>query len=225
MLMDSPEILTEKQNTVFNKLRQFITLTGTSPTIEELKLSLGFASATSVTQYLDSLEQHGLIRRVPHKKRNIELVEAKPQDEAGTLVLPVIASAGCDALDVFADETFDEYVTIDKRYLPKMQGPDNYAIIKAVGESMNAAGVENGDYVLVERTSDVASGDRVVAVVDDKSVLKRLRRTKEGGAVLEPESHDPRYRTIVLADTSRIFGKAHTVIPMGDDEDIVYEPV
>ena len=86
------------------------------------------------------------------------------------------------------------------------------------------SGVENGDYVLVERTDNVNTGDRVVAVIDDVSLMKRLRYTK-GATVLEPESHDPRYKRIIMPDESHIFGKVHTVIPMGSEDEIVYEPI
>lgn len=38
------------------------------------------------------------------------------------------------------------------------------------------AGIHNGDYVLVEVTDNVQNGDRVVAVVGEMAVIKRLKK-------------------------------------------------
>lgn len=197
-------------------------MAGTSPTLEELRQMLGFNNLNSVTQYLDALEKRGLIKRRMHQKRSIELIVPHHGKEQGTVVLPVIASAGCDAVSVYAEYQFDEYLTIDRSYIPARREPENFVIFKAVGDSMNAADIENGDYALVERTEDVRSGDRVVATLGDMSVIKRLRRT-DNATFFEPDSRDPRYKRIVAKDDARIFGKVITIIKRQEREEIFAE--
>lgn len=214
--------LTKKQHSVYEKIRRYIVTAGISPTLEELRQMLGFNNLNSVAQYLDALEKHGLIKRRIYQKRGIDLVGSDDDAEEGTVVLPVIASAGCDAASVYAEHQFDEYLTVDKSYIPAGREPENFVIFKAIGDSMNAADIENGDYALVERTDDVRSGDRIVATLGDMSVIKRLRRT-DNATFFEPDSRDPRYKRIVAKDDARIFGKVITIIKRQEKKETFVE--
>ncbi len=214
--------LSKKQGDVYNEIRRHITDSGISPTLEELRQALGLKSLNSVKQFVDALEKRGLIRRRPYEKRNIELVSDTPRENTGVVLLPVIASAGCDALNVFADQRFDEHLTVDSRYIPKNKSSDNLVVFKAIGQSMEASGINSGDYVLVERTDSVSNGDRVVASVGDMAVIKRLRVGKNA-TTLDPDSPNPYYRRIVMKDNSSIFGKVLDVIKTSMDDQYVLE--
>jgi len=50
-------MLTEKQQTVLDKITEYISKFGKSPTIEELKNILHQKSKRGVTQYLEALEK------------------------------------------------------------------------------------------------------------------------------------------------------------------------
>jgi repressor LexA len=203
--------LSAKQRAVYDKIKQYIDMTGVSPTLEELRQMLDLKNINSVTQYLSVLEKLGLIKRRIYQQRSIELITATRGEEQGTVVLPVIASAGCDSCAVFADQTFDEYLTVDRDFLPRRGSFESFVVFRALGNSMNAAGIEDGDYVIAERTEDVRNGDRVVAALGDVSVIKKLRQT-QSATFLDPDSRDPRYQSIVMKDDSRIFGKIFKVI-------------
>ena len=88
------------------------------------------------------------------------------------------------------------------------------------------AGIQNGDYVLVEVTNEVGQNDRVVAIIGDMAVIKRFHRTPNA-IVLEPESVAGGYAPIVMREDFRIFGKVISVIqkPYSDIDDVefVYE--
>lgn len=214
--------LSKKQGAVYNEIRRQITDSGISPTLEELRQALDLRSLNSVKQFVDALEKRGLIRRRPYEKRNIELVSDAPQENTGVVLLPVIASAGCDALNVFSDQRFDEHLTVDSRYIPKNKSSDNLVVFKAIGQSMEGSGINSGDYVLVERTNDVSSGDRVVASIGDMAVIKRLQFGQDA-TILEPDSHNPYYKKIVMKDNSSIFGKVLDVIKTSIDEHYILE--
>lgn len=216
--------LTKNQQQVYEKIKSYIEMTGTSPTVDKLRQMLSLSSLNSVSQYLAAPEKHNLIKRRLHQRRGIELVAAGDSSHQGTVILPVIASAGCDALNVYAQHTFDEYLTVERSYIPPRKHPENLVLFRAVGESMNAAGIASGDYVLVERTASVSSGERVVAAIGEAAVIKRLRRVG-ATAVLAPESTDPRYQRIVMKDDARIFGRVLDVIKMSDEDDVVFETV
>src|SRR6202000_1174139 len=106
-------------------------------------------------------EKKGLIARDRFKRRNIKVLEGSSLSTGDMIQVPVIASAGCDAVDGYAQEELGAYILIDKKLLKKHT---NIAAVRAVGDSMQDAGIRNGDYVIVEVTDAVDNGDRVVAV-------------------------------------------------------------
>lgn len=213
--------LTKNQRVVYDKIKSYIGLTGVSPTLEELSQMLSVQSLNSVLQYLDHLERHGLITRQRYQHRSIALTTAELGVSRGPAVLPVIASAGCDAMNVFAQQEFDEYLAVDRSHIPLGKSVQTLVMFRAIGDSMDAAGIADGDCVLVERTDNVNSGDRVVAAIDGMAVIKRLRRTTDDTLILEPESTNPSYERIIMLDNSRIFGKVLNVIKMEDDEYVI----
>ncbi len=205
--------ITQKQQETLDFIRGFIARNGESPTITQLSEGLKLKSLRSVTQRLEALETRGFIKRDRFKHRGISLLN--PLDSTmtpkGTERIPVIASAGCDTMQVYAQEQYDEFLMVDKELLDPRK---EIVAIKAVGNSMVDSGLRNGDYALVEVTDDIQNGDRVVAIVGDMAVIKKFKRVK-GAIVLEPESKIGGYSPIILRENfGKIFGKVERVIPM-----------
>ncbi len=201
------QLLTYKQQKVLNVLREHITKWNESPTLEQLRSRLGFASLRTVTQYLDILERKGYIVRSKNTWRNIELRNADGM--WGTVFVPVVANVGCDDLSVFAQEQADEFIEVDKKIVDEA---GEIVAVRAVGDSMLDAGIHSGDYILVQFTDNVKSGDRVAAIVGDMVTVKRYEK-RDGVAILYPESKDPKYKPIILKEDFKITGKVLCVIP------------
>ena len=202
--------LTSKQERVYGAVKAYILADGRSPTLEQLRSTLGFASLRTVTQYLDALEQKGYIVRRKNAKRNIELRDADANGmPTQTITIPVIANVGCDDLSVFASEQRDEFLEVDKQLV---DNDDSIVAVRAIGDSMNDAGINTGDYVLIRFTEHAENGDRVAAIVNDMVTVKRLER-REGMTILWPESKDPKFKPIILRENFKIAGKVLCVIP------------
>jgi repressor LexA len=193
-------LLTYKQQRVLDVIREHLSKWQEPPTLEQLRAKLGFASLRTVTQYLDILERKGYIVRRKNTWRNIELRNA--DGGWGTVSIPVVANVGCDDLSVFAQE-------VDKQIV---DDAGEIVAVRAVGDSMLDAGINSGDYILVQFTNDVKSGDRVAAIVGDMVTVKRLEK-KDGMLILYPENKDPKYKPIILKDNFKITGKVLCVIP------------
>jgi len=172
-----------------------------------------------VVQYLEVLEEKGYIVRRKNAWRNIELRNA--DGGWGTVSIPVVANVGCDDLSVFAQEQADEFIEVDKHIVDEA---GEIVAVRAVGDSMNDAGINSGDYILVQFTNNVQNGDRVAAIVGDMVTVKRLER-RDGVTILYPESKDPKYKPIILREDFKITGKVLCVIPasVGMQEEIVPE--
>jgi repressor LexA len=211
--------LTGKQKRVLENISLYIQAKGEPPTLEELRRNLGFKSLRTVVQYLDILERKGYMVRRKYARRNIELRPIDAEGRTETLVsVPVVANVGCDDLSTFAQEQYDEFLQVDKKIVEQN---GEIVAVRAVGDSMLDAGINSGDYILVQFTDNVKSGDRVAAIVGDMVTVKRLER-RDGVTILYPENKDPKYKPIVLREDFKIAGRVLCVIPaaVADAEDI-----
>jgi repressor LexA len=217
--------VTPVQEKTFSFLKKYVEKYGEGPTMSELCSAFGLRSLRSVTQRLEALEKKGLIKRDRFQHRSIRILEGvNARIPAGTLRVPVIASAGCDAMEVYAQDEFGEYILVDKNLISVHT---NIAAIKAIGDSMQDAGIRNGDYVIVEVTEAVENGDRVVAIVGNMAVIKQYKKA-DGVVFLNPENDTGEYHPIIVSqEDSKIFGKVLSIIPgteWVDDIKIEYYP-
>jgi repressor LexA len=218
--------LTPNQQRVLLVIKQYLTDLGASPTLRDIKEKLGINSTNTVVKHLIALENKGYIVRHKHAKRNIELRNGDPSKVKTFLIsVPVMASVGCDDLSVVADEKYDEFLEVDNNIIGNRNRADIFAV-RAIGDSMNDAGIESGDYVLIEKTEICQNGDRVVAVVGDMVTVKKFEKRSDV-IVLRPESKDPKYRPIILHEDFKIAGKVICTIPGGsmDPTEVVYEKI
>lgn len=216
--------LTGKQKRVLENIQLYISAKGEPPTLEELRKNLGFKSLRTVAQYIEALERKGFLVRRKYARRNIELRAVDADGTNALLVsVPVVANVGCDDLSVFAQEQRDEFLQVDKHIVDEAHG--EIVAVRAVGDSMLDAGVQSGDYILVQFTDQVKSGDRVAAIIGDMVTVKRLER-RNGVTILYPENKDPKYKPIVLRDNFKIAGRVLCIIPasVAEFNDVVALP-
>lgn len=218
--MRNRDILTKNQQRVYQLLKGYIAKHGEAPTISEMADKLGVTSLRTVTQYLESLQRKGLIRRDRYVQRGIRLIEDQmPNDEF--IMVPVFASAGCGSPSVIAERTFDEFIPISTSLANGKK--ENLFVIKAIGSSMVDAGIKDGDFVLVEMTEDVKTDDLVVAIIDDTAVIKQIRFANNA-IILNPVTTSPEYQPIILKKDFQIFGKVIQTIKV-EKEDYQIVPI
>ena len=223
MLNKKSKTLTSKQKRVFDYICNCLEKTSTSPTISELAKFLGVSSLRTVTQYLESLEKKGLIVRSHHQNRGIRLA-SQNDFSIETVTLPIVSAAGCDNMNVFAEQHFDEFVTIDRDFLKGIKA-ENVVVFRAMGDSMVDAGIETGDLVLTEMTNDIRQKDKVVAIVEGMTLIKQINFSPNA-VILAPMSHDTQYRPIIMKKDFKVFGKVIEVIKNSfKGEELVYENI
>jgi repressor LexA len=203
--------LTGAQEETLTFIKKYLQEKREAPTMAELRDGLKLRSLRSVTQRLEALERKGFTKRNPHQHRSITILDTEfPFAHSDIIQIPVIASAGCDAVEVFAQNEFGEFIAVDRKLIGAHK---NIAAIRAVGDSMIDAGIRNGDYVIVEVTEEVDEGDRVVAVLGNMAVIKQYHKIDEV-VYLNPENRYGSYRPIIVSEEdSRIFGKVLSIIP------------
>lgn len=83
-----------------------------------------------------------------------------------------------------AGDSPPEPVSIDSELV---RDPSRTVLITVKGDSMEGAGIRDGDVVVVEKRPSAVAGDIVVAIVEDQFTLKRLA-FERGRPVLKPEN-------------------------------------
>lgn len=212
---------TANQQKVFDFIYEYIQNKGFSPTLDEIRQYIGVRSIRTAAQYLEALERKGMLRREKNAKRNIRLVD-QDGDEEHLVSVPVFANVGCGTPSVLTERIFDEYVNVSNALVKKIN-KENLFIIRAVGNSMRDAGVRDGDFVLVEKTEDVKTGDMVVTIIEDTAVLKRLTITPNA-IILDPVTSDKSYPRIIMSRDFQIFGKMIDVIQSTPSEEYQVVP-
>lgn len=213
------ETLTSKQKKVYNFIKQKLDEKGESPTISEIAAFIKASSLRAVTQYLETLHKKGFIKRNRYTQRGIELAE---NDGSELVTIPVFASAGCGQPSIMAEQSFNEYATVDAGLLGNKR--DNLFVIRAIGGSMEDAGVMDNDLVLVERTEDVINNDLVVAIIDNTAVIKKITFANNA-TILSPVSTDSSYRPIIMRKDFAIFGKVINVLKTSHSTEYRYIPL
>jgi len=203
--------LTTRQDIFYKHLQAYIDMHGQSPTLVEMKGWLEahgwgeIRSLNSLTQYLDALEEAGKVHR-EGRKRGIVLT-----DRVNTVSIPVLGSpVACGAPTTLIDETAEEHRSVSRRLV---QVPERTYLFRARGDSMDHAGIEDGDFVMIEATSEVGNGDVVLATIDGCGTLKRMKKGWDT-ITLMPESSNPEHQPIYLHadDDLVIAGKVVTVL-------------
>ena len=215
--------LTDRQQAVLDVLRQHVAEHGYPPTVREIGEVLGMASSSTVHSHLAALERAGIIERDPTKPRALKWgpnAVAAGVEEAGApssgasgagtgsggdvdvesgLALPLVGRVAAGA-PILAEEHVEQYVPVPRQLTRSGES----FLLKVRGDSMEGAGILDGDWVVVRHQPDANDGQIVVALVgdDEEATCKRLER--RGGQVLL-HSENPAYEPIV-PESVRIVG-------------------
>ena len=75
-------------------------------------------------------------------------------------------------------------------------------LMKASGESMIEAGINDGDVLVVDRSLEARSRDIVIAIFEGNLTVKRLIIKADGSAVLKSEN--PLYKNILISEYTEL---------------------
>jgi len=210
-------ILTPKQKIVLQAIKSYFSQHNQMPTVREIKeeaatLGLKLKSLRSFFMYLNELEEKGYIQR-SSEDRGIKL-----QGITSELFVnvPILGMANAGTALAFADEYVEGYLKVSRNII---RNRDVFAV-QISGTSMNKAKVngktiEDGDFILVDKSADhYENGDKVLVVIDGLATVKTYRSHDGRNIVLLPESTDITHKPIFLTsqDNFVINGKVVNVL-------------
>jgi|TARA_B100001093_G_scaffold515130_1_gene590775 repressor LexA len=215
-------MLTKKQKNLLLYINKKIRSTGISPSYEEMKDSLNLKSKSGIHRLITALEERGFVKRLAHKARALEVVKLPENASANDIFntfTPSVIKGGLDkssntaskisVLGSIAAGTPIEAIQqeVDRVTLPEdLQNNGDHYGLKVKGDSMIEAGINDGDTVIVKKTTNVESGQIAVVLIDDQeATLKRLRKK---GNTIALEAANKNYDTkIYAANRIKIQGK------------------
>ena len=170
------EQLTQRQQDVFNFIRDKIKNRGYGPTVREIGENFHISSPNGVMCHLKALEKKGLILRSPNKSRAIELTGEAQEDEKG-LPLAGVVAAGLTTL------AFEQQERID---FGEMFHRKNLFALQVKGDSMIEAQIAEGDYVILRKQKTAHNGQMVVAQTEEGEATLKYWFPEEGRIRLQP---------------------------------------
>lgn len=220
--------LSARQRRILEVIHDAVMLRGYPPSIREIGDATGLQSTSSVAYQLKQLEEKGFLRRDPNKPRAVDVrhfpnsEDSKkpgrkaaaaqdspepissdvPEDAARPTYIPVVGRIAAGS-PITAEENVDAYFPMPDEVV----GSGELYMLQVVGDSMQDAGILNGDWVIIRSQSVAEEGEFVAALLDDEATVKEFHRDSSGVWLLP---HNDAYAPI-KGDEAEIMGKVVSV--------------
>ncbi|MFC5541137.1 MAG: transcriptional repressor LexA [Bacilli bacterium] len=194
------EKLSKRQRDILEFIKKEVRAKGYPPSVREIGEAVGLASSSTVHGHLTRLEQKGYIRRDPTKPRAIEILDGEEEPQKQSVIHVPLVGRVTAGSPITAIENIEEYFPLPDAY---GTSNDQLFMLEVMGDSMIEAGILDGDYVIVKKTSTANNGDIVVAMTEEnEATVKRFYKEKDHFR-LQPENSamDP-----IIVDKVTILG-------------------
>lgn len=202
--------LSRKEIDAIRHIRNALVHFGQAPSVRDLQRLLGYRSPRSAADILDRLTERKIIRRRADGKLQLLEDPEEQRQHAQTIDVPLLGSIAC-GVPFIVEENAEAMIPVSVRLV---QPPHRYFLLRAVGDSMDDADIQDGDLVLVRQQPNAKNGERVVALIDNEATIKCFRRT-DGAVILSPRSTNKNHQPIVLTEDFQVQGVVIASIPTG----------
>lgn len=190
--------LTDRQKSILNYIKKVIKTKGYPPAVREIGEAVGLSSSSTVHSHLNQLESKGYIKRDPSKPRAIEVIDDSFRSMKEMIDLPVLGRVTAGQ-PILAVENLEDTFPLPLEFVRS----EDAFMLRIKGDSMQKAGIMDGDLVIVRKESTARNGEIIVALLDDEATVKRFY--KESNYIrLQPENDN--YEPILTREVS-IIGK------------------
>lgn len=190
----------EKVQRVLDYIKDFQKKEGRSPSFRQIAKGCGFPSLETAQRYTKILESRDLIKKNTFGK----IITPFNLSADKTIVAPLVGTVACGT-PILAEENIEGSYKLPTAIF----GSQETMLLRAKGDSMIKANINNGDLLVVEIRNYADDGEIVVALINDSATVKRLFR-KNDRVILHPEN--PKYKDIVVTQNLIIQGVVKHVI-------------
>ncbi len=171
-------------NAILDMINDYYIQYRESPTMDKIAEKLGISKATA-SRYVNVLIERGLLERTSRYGSFKTEITNKYDREMSEY--PVVGDIACGT-PVLAEQNIEYYVTMSANFL----GNGSFFILRAKGDSMINAGINDGDLVVIRQQDTAEEGQIVVALVDgSEATLKRYYLDRKHKRIrLHPENDE-----------------------------------
>jgi len=160
-------------------IEEYCDTNGRGPAVSDIADAVGKGKSL-VFYYLSTLVEQERITRTKHGY----VSNAMANTEQSMRSVAILGAVPCGPLTE-VEEYIEGYVRLPESFV----GKGKFYLLKASGNSMIRAGINDGDLVLIRQQQTANIGDIVVALVDNEVTLKRLQYDDERKSYyLHPEN-------------------------------------
>ncbi len=191
--------LTERQREVLTFITRYISAHAYPPTIREVADNFAI-SVKGAYDHLGALRKKGWLKLGEKRSRTLEVIREDPDqaEQQHSVAVPILGTVAAGR-PILAEENWEGTIQIPHSMLHRN---GQYFALRVRGDSMDQAGIVDGDLAVIEKRETARDGQIVVAVVEEAVTLKRF--FKESSRIrLQPEN--PVYSPIYCQDV-RILG-------------------
>ena len=149
----------ELMNRISSYVGDYYRLNYTTPTVREIAKELGISKSTA-HNYLVEMNDKGKLSYEDGEVSNLPKVE---KTKTGYFSAPLVGSIRCGDPET-EEEQVEMYISLPEALFGKGQ----FYLLRAAGDSMEDAGISDGDLILIRKQTECEVGDIVVAL-DDQS--------------------------------------------------------
>ncbi|RCX14795.1 repressor LexA [Anaerobacterium chartisolvens] len=187
MLLDF-NTLTSKQKKVYSAIESFVKQRGIPPTVREIGELVGEKTPGAVHGILNRLEQKGVIKREVGMARSIQLVSSESQYVKPAYVPELKKITPRTAADLVNMYNISKYHPISPD-VSEAELNDCF-IVKWHDDSLSESGIKPGDMLIFSRNLELADGDIVLALFQNRSLLRYYYKSDNAGSILLKAEND-----------------------------------
>ena len=170
------------KNTIIEFINGYYSKNGMSPSIYEIATEIGMDKSTA-SRYVKEMVAEGSVES-DSARRSFSTEYTRTYKNLKKI--PVVGNIACGT-PILAEQNIESSVVVSS----SMLGEGEFYILRANGDSMINAGIDDGDFVVIRHQNTAEEGQIVVALIDDVATLKTFFIDAENGRVrLHPENDD-----------------------------------
>ena len=203
--------LSDKELEALKIIRNYLVHQGRMPSVRELMTGMDYKSPRSSAVLLKNLEEKEILKK--KSDGSYQIVDFEILEDFGsraqTVKIPLLGSVAC-GMPIFADENIEAEVSIS---IEMIKSGYKYFLLRAEGDSMDEAGINNGDLLLIRQQQDAENGDKILALIDEEATVREYNKSR-GMVILKPKSTNKIHQPIILTSDFRIQGIVEEVISL-----------
>ncbi|GMO35493.1 MAG: transcriptional repressor LexA [Termitinemataceae bacterium] len=189
--------VTKKQQEILDFIVAFCDEHSYTPTIREIAANYNI-TVKAAFDHVNALKKKGKITSEKGRLRTLKIVKNKEAVNEKFLDIPILGEVSAGT-GILSEEDIRGFVPVHSSILKKNC---EYFAVKVCGDSMNGIGIVDGDTAVIEKQQTAKNGDIVVALINERYVLKKYYRQISN---IKLCSENPLYYPI-YTDNIRILG-------------------